>query len=106
MQRESRWQSNGEHLAFSGGDFEVGEVRGGGGPCAGAVYEASCAEDAVGCVDFDGVADGVGGEYGSVGAKIDCGCADGGEQGGGELTGIETVLVEEGEGVVCVNERG
>ena len=52
------------------------------------------------------VVDGAGGEDGGVGAEVDGGGAYGGEECGGELAGVEAVLVEEDEAVVAGGECG
>jgi hypothetical protein len=79
-------------------------VRCVGGPGSSAIDELCCREDAGGCFDLDGVSPGTGGKDWSVGAEVDGGGADGGEQGGSKLTGIETVFVKEDETVVAGSE--
>src|SRR5258708_7028234 len=68
VQGKGWWKCDGEHLALFRRDLDVGEVRGGGGPGAGAVDELFCAEEGGGCLDLDGVAGRASGEDGGVGA--------------------------------------
>ena len=91
---------------FSGRDGKAGCKRGVGGPGAGAVDELRGVEDACGGADFYGIVDGLRGEYLRVGAQVDGGGANGGEERGGEMARIEAVLVDAGgsdgrRGVSC-----
>jgi hypothetical protein len=105
-ERKRGWQGDREHLALFRDDLDVWQLRGGGGPGSGAVYELFGVEGAGGGVKLDRVVRGAGGEDGSVGAEVDGGGADGGEKCGSELAGIEAVLVEEDEAVVGGDEFG
>jgi len=97
-------QGDGEHLPFSGNDREIGERRGGGGPGSGALDELSGVEGCVASADLDGAAGGSDGEDLSVGAKVDWGCEDSGEEDGGELARIEALFFQEDEGMVAGDE--
>ena len=104
--RERGREGDGEHLAFFRGDLEVGQAGGDRGPGSGAVYELLCVDDAGGGLDLDDVVGGARGEDGRVGAKVDGGGMYGGEKCGGELAGVEAVLLEEDETVVARAECG
>jgi len=88
----------------------VGESRGGSGPRSGAVDELCRVKDSGRSVNFDcvvfGVVGGASGDNGSIGAKVDGGVADGSYKSGGELAGVEAVLIEENEVVIARRECG
>jgi hypothetical protein len=99
--RKRGWQGDGKHLSFFRGDLEMGQAGGDGGPGSGAVYELFCVDSARGRLDLNGVAGRTSGEHGRVWAEVDGGGMYGGEKRGGELAGVEAVLVEEEETVVA-----
>jgi hypothetical protein len=93
MKWERGWQGDGEHLSFFRRDLEVGQMGCDRGPGSGAVYKLFCVEGSGGCLDLDGVVDGATAEDCRIGAKVDGGGLYGGEKCGGELAGVETVLL-------------
>jgi hypothetical protein len=91
VERQSGCESYREHLALAGDD---GEGRCGGGPGSGAVDEVGGGEGGGWGFDVDGGAGCVDLLDKSAGAEVDGAGADGREEGGGELTGVEAVLAE------------
>jgi hypothetical protein len=97
VKRERLRQSDSEHLPFLRPDAEVGECRGGDGPGSGAVYKGGGLKGVGRGVDFDGALNGAHDANGSVGAEIDGGGADGGEESLSQVAGVEALLFQEDE---------
>jgi hypothetical protein len=77
------------------------------GPGSGAIDELCGLNYVSRSVDFDDVVgDGSDEADGHVGAEIDGGCVDGGEECGGEFAGIEAMFVQKSEGLVAWVELG
>lgn len=102
VQRERRGQGDGEHLALARCDGEMRGRDGCGRPGSGAVDELCGVNRVSRSVDFDDViGDGSDEADWTVGAEVDGGGADGGQECRCEFAGIKAVFVEESEVLIA-----